>query len=781
MWSVRKAAVIGAGERGVAIAAHVANAGIPCLLLDREEAVDQGLARLKRTKPSPLYDPAFIARISAGNLERDFGELLACDWVIESVPDRLDAKHSVWSRLDKAWRPGMIASSNTSGLSINEIVSVCGEELRKHAMTTHFFNPPRHRRLVELVPGRETERQAVEAVALFCRDRLGQGIVEAKDTPNLIADRIGFYAILAALRAMERHGLTLEQAEAASAAMHGDSGGSAFRQLDRIGLDTFLQACGLMRDSVSDPVEAAAFAAPPLVEKLAERGWLGEKSGGGFFRRDESVRGEEAVRVLDPALMEYVPQRGTASPALEAAQRAAGGTAGKFRALLEAADRDRLGAFVRDVMDDMLCYAADKLGEIADTAIEIDRAMRWGHHWEEGPFELWDALGVPETAARLEARGRAVPAPVAVMLEKESSSFYLRKAGSLFYYSQGYYKYVEEKPEELSLHVQRDRGRRIFSEDGADLVDLGDDVACLELTAPDRTIGPGALAAILRAAEEVERNWRGLVLAGEGRDFCAGSDLRWLLGEAENGRWEAIDRSVRELQAGLAALRRMPRPVVAAPRGKAVNSGAEACLAADRILFAAETYFGLAEAEVGLIPAGGGCLAAAVLAKERAEEAGLNSVSRPLGRLFESIALSRVSESGYGAKRLGYWRGSDSVVLRETTRIFEAKNAVLELDRRGYAVPVRERQLTVGGREAAEALKSAVSDMSREGRLAGHDVRVAQRLADVLTGGDVPAGTEIGEGRLLDLEREAFLGLCGEPLTQARMRHMLAAGKRLRN
>ncbi|MFB9277434.1 3-hydroxyacyl-CoA dehydrogenase/enoyl-CoA hydratase family protein [Cohnella cellulosilytica] len=781
MWNVRKAAVIGAGETGASIAAHLANAGIPCLLLDREGRAADGLARLKGTQPPPLYDSAFIGRIRVGDMERDFAQLAECDWIIEAVSEELDVKRGVWSCLDEAWKPGMIVSSSTSGLSIDEIAAGCGDGLRKHAMVTHFFNPPRYLKLVEIVPGRDTDRQAVEAAALFCRDRLGKGVVEARNTPNFIANRIGAYALLAALAAMEKHGLTIDETEAVTGPVLGRPESATFGTLDRIGLDTFLQLCRSVRENVPDPMEAAAFAAPPLVERLAERGWLGEKSGGGFFRREESAQGEARVRVLDPRTMAYVPRSKAASHALEAAKRADEGTAGKVRALLEAAERDRLGAFVRDVVDDTLIYAAEKLGEIADTPIEIDRAMRWGFNWEEGPFELWDALGVAETAARLEARGRAVPAPVAAMLEKGTTSFYLNKAGSLFYYSHGYYKYVEEKPEEISLKVQRARGRTIFAEDGTELIDLGDDVACLEFRSRHSALGPGALAAVRRSAEEVERNWRGLVLANEGRDFGVGANLRLLLMEAENGEWAEIDLLIRELQASVRALRRLPRPVVAAPRGKTLGVGAELCMPADRILFATETYFGLDETGIGLIPAGGGCLAAAALARERADEAGLDDATQPLTRLFESIAMAKVSESGHDAKRLGYWRGGDAVLMRDETRIYEAKNAVLELERRGYAVPESERRVAVGGRETAAVLKVAVSVMRRGGFMTEHDARVAGKLAEVLTGGSVPAGTAVSEQSLFDLEREAFLSLCGEPLTQARMRHALLTGKRLRN
>ncbi|RED64702.1 3-hydroxyacyl-CoA dehydrogenase/enoyl-CoA hydratase family protein [Cohnella lupini] len=780
MWNVRKAAVIGAGVMGSAIAAHLANAGIPCLLLDLEGLAAKGLERLKDTRPSPLYDPSFQVRIKAGDLDRDLAELSECDWVIEAVSEKLDVKHSVWKRIDSVWKPGMIVSSNTSGLSINEIASVCGEECRRHAMVTHFFNPPRYMKLLEIVPCRDTVPEAVSSVARFCRDRLGKGVVIAKDTPNFIANRIGTYSILATLRAMEKHGLTVDEVDAVTGPLLGRPKSATFRTLDLVGLDTFLHVCRNVRESVTDPLEAEAFAAPAIIEELVSRGWLGEKSGCGFYRKNKEEKSKDRIQVLDLSTMDYRPRQRISSPALEAAKMASG-ISGKAQALLEAADRDRLAGFARDVLEATLCYSAEKLGEIADTVMEIDQAMRWGFNWEEGPFETWDALGVSATAVKLEERGIAVPVPVAAMLAKESETFYVRKAGSLFHYSQGHYKFVEERPEEISLRSLRDRGRTIFAADGARLIDVGDDVACLEFHSPHNAIGPGVLSAIRQASEEVDRNWRGLVLANEGRNFCVGANLMLLLMEAENGEWEEIDLIIREFQQSMKSLRVMPRPVVAAPHRMTLGGGVEACLPADRVLFSAETYFGLVETGVGLIPAGGGCMTAAVMAQERAEAAGIDDVTSPITQLFETIALAKISDSGYHAKRLGYWRAGDAAVIREESRIAEAKTAVLELDRRGYAVPDANRLVKVGGREAATVLKLAVSSMRRSGYITDHDVRIAGKLAVALTGGDLPAGAEVPEDYLLELEREAFLSLCAEPLTQARMRQMLATGKPLRN
>lgn len=778
---VRKAAVIGAGVMGSAIAAHLANAGIPCLLLDLEGLAVKAIANLKISKPSPLYDSFFLSRIQTGNLNRDHGLLSECDWIIEAVSERIEIKQSVWSTIDKVWRPGAIVSSNTSGLSINEITLLCSTELRKHALVTHFFNPPRYMKLVELVPCKETNPQLFAEVARFCRERLGKGVVIAKDTPNFIANRIGAFAILATLRAMEKHSLTVEEVDAITGPLLGRPRSATFRTLDLIGLDTFLDVCRNVREKAEDPIEAVAFTAPAMIEKLVSRGSLGEKSGEGFYRKNHDERGGDRIQMLDLASMTYRSRTGkVTSPQLEAVRLVPGRTA-KLQMLFAAADRDRYGAFARDIMDETLCYSVDKLGEIADTADEIDRTMRWGFHWEEGPFEVWDALGIEETAARLEERGLAVPAPVASMLNKGAASFYARKAGVFSQYSFGTYKDIEELPEELSLRRLRERGQTVFHADGASLIDLGDEVVCLEFHSQHNTIGPGVLSAIGQAAEEVSRNWRGLVVANQGRHFCVGANLMLLLMEAENGEWEEIDLMIRELQQSVTALRVMSRPVVAAPHRMTLGGGVEVCMSADRTLFAAETYYGLVETGVGLIPAGGGCLSAAVMAQERAEAAGLRDVTSPLSLLFESIATAKVSDNGYHAKELGYWRIGDAFLIREDTRITEAKNAVLELDRRGYHVPIADRRIKVGGRESATVLKQTVSSLRRSGLISEHDVLIAGKLADVMTGGEVPAGAVVSEQYLLDLEREAFLSLCGQPLTQARMRHMLAAGKPLRN
>lgn len=775
MWNVRKAAVVGAGVMGASIAAHLANAGILCLLLDLEGVAAKGVARLKETKPAPLYDPAFVSRIEAGELGRDTPRLAECDWIIEAVSERLEAKHAVWSAIASVWKPGIVVSSNTSGLSIDAIVSVCPEAMRAHAVVTHFFNPPRYMKLVEVVPCRESDPRLVKEVAALCRDRLGKGVVVAKDTPNFIANRIGTYAMVATLRAMEKHGLTVEEVDAVTGPLMGRPKSATFRTLDLVGLDTFLHVCRNVRERAADEAEVEAFAAPPIVDALVARGWLGEKSGGGFYRKSKA-----GIEALDFASMAYAPRKEVRSPALEAAGIARG-AAGKLRALLQAADGDRLAAFARDVLADTLAYSAARLGEIADSPVEIDRAMKWGFNWEQGPFETWDALGTAELAGLLESRGVPVPAAVREVLKEGRGSFYENRDGARWNFVRGEWRAVEEPPEDLSLARLKENGRTVFAGDGASLIDLGDDVACLEFHSRSNAIGPGVLAGIRRAANEVEANWRGLVLANEGRNFCVGANLMLLLMEAENEEWDDIDLIIRDFQDSMRGLRTLARPVVAAPHRMTLGGGVEACLPADRIVFSAETYFGLVETGVGLVPAGGGCLAAAALAQDRAEAANLDDVRQPLTALFETIAMAKVSESAHHAKRLGYWRPGDKVVVREESRIAEAKRTVLELDRLGYAPQGGNRKIAVGGRDAAAVLKLGVQSMRRGGYITEHDVKIAGKLAHVLTGGDAAAGTLVDEQRLLDLEREAFLSLCGERLTQDRMRHMLATGKPLRN
>ena len=798
MLTIRKAVVIGSGVMGSGIAAHLANVGIPCLLLDivpqrltdeeaakgltlvhpavRNRLAVQAIERLRKTNPPPLYDEAFAERITPGNVEDDLHRIAEADWVIEAITENLELKRRLLKRLEPHWRPGVVVSSNTSGISINAMAEGCGESFRRHFLGTHFFNPPRYMKLVELIPGKDTDPAIVSGMKQFCERRLGKGVVTARDTPNFIANRIGTYGLLVTLREMAAKGYTVEEVDAVTGPALGRPKSATFRTLDLVGLDTFVHVAGNVREQVDDSAEKAAFAVPDVLQRMVEKGWLGEKAGQGFYRKRKGPDGSE-ILALDLATMEYRPQRKVTSASLEAA-RLAKGAAEKTRALLGGGDR--YSELAWSLLKQVLVYAAARLGEIAGSVREIDDAMKWGFNWELGPFETWDAIGLVDSVRRMEEEGTAVPAWVKEWIAQGNTSFYRKRDGATFYVLDGNYARLERPPEAISLRELKEQNKVVRSNSGASLIDLGDGVACLEFHSPNNAIGADILHMIRQSLDEVRRNFAGLVIANEGRNFCVGANLMILLMEAQDGEWEEIDGIIRLFQDTMMLLKRFEKPVVAAPHRMTLGGGVEVCLPADRIVASAETYFGLVETGVGLIPAGGGC-------KEMALRVSRLAAAHPdldwqpeLNRVFETIGTAKVSTSGHDAFRLGLFRPTDSVVVNRDFQIHEAKQAVLRLAQEGY-VPPREEKIRVAGAAGKAVLQLGAYHMRQGGYISDHDLKIAGKLAHVLAGGDVPAGSLVTEQYLLDLEREAFLSLCGEPKTQQRMQHMLAKGKSLRN
>lgn len=798
--AIRTAAVIGSGVMGAGIAAHLANAGMRVLLLDvvprqlTAEEERQGLAltdakvrsrlaiaavrRMAKAQPAQLYDPAWTSRITPGNLEDDLAALGDADWIIEAVVERLDVKREVLAAIESARRPGSLVSTNTSGLSAAAMTEGRSAEFRRHFAATHFFNPPRYMKLVEIVPTAATDPSVVRLLKDVCEKRLGKGVVIAKDTPNFIANRIGSFGMLVTLEDTLAFGLTVEEADALTGPAMGRPKTATFRMLDLVGLDTLLHVVDNVRERSEDAAERSVFARPQILERLVAAGRLGEKSGAGFYRKVKGDNGS-VIESLNLATMEYGPQRQVGSPVIDAS-KAAKGAAAKVRALLRTNTEDRYAKFAWSTVKRTLLYAAEQLHAIADSIADVDRAMRWGFNWELGPFELWDAIGLRESAARMQAEGDRVPEWVTELLARGEESFYREADNRRMYYAAAASSYTAEEQEAdlISLAALKASGRTILATSGASLIDIGDDVACLEFHSPNNAIGGDILSAIRQSAAEVASNWRGLVLANEGRNFCVGANLMLLLMEAQSGEWDEVEDIIRFFQSSMLQLKRLDRPVVAAPHRMTLGGGVEACLPADRIIYSPETYFGLVETGVGLIPAGGGCKEAAALAAERTPAEG--DLQPQLNALFETIALAKASTSGFEVARLGFMRPQDTVIMRQDARIAEAKRAVLELDRAGYSAPP-ETSIRVAGREGKAVLKLAVQNMRLGGHISEHDMLIGSKLGHVLAGGDVRPGAEVSEQYLLDLECEAFLSLCGERKTQERMSHMLRTGKPLRN
>ncbi|MFF2886071.1 3-hydroxyacyl-CoA dehydrogenase NAD-binding domain-containing protein [Paenibacillus sp. NPDC057967] len=804
--SIRNAAVIGSGVMGAGIAAHLANAGMNVLLLDvapkklTEEEEKKGLAlsdaavrnrlsaaavaRMARAQPAQLYDSAWVKRVTPGNLIDHLPSLGDVDWIVEAVVERLDIKQEVLAAIESARRPGTLVSTNTSGLSVAAMAEGRSLEFRRHFAATHFFNPPRYMKLVEVVPTDDTDPETVALLTELCEKRLGKGVVLAKDTPNFIANRIGSYGMMVTLADTETFGLTVEEADALTGPAIGRPKTATFRMLDLVGLDTLLHVVDNVRERSADESERATFERPELLARLVSLGRLGEKSGEGFYRKLRGEDGRSRIESLRLDTLEYGEQRRVTSPVIDAA-KAAKGSAAKARALLAADPAHKHAQFAWSTLKKTLLYTAAQVGVIADSITEIDRAMRWGFNWELGPFELWDAIGLEESVARMKQEGDTIPVWVEEWLTEGHTSFYRISGQKRFHAARGGFTAEKEEEDVLSLAALKSAGRTVFSTSGASLIDLGDEVACLEFHSQNNAIGGEVLTAIRQSVQEVSRNWRGLVLSNEGRNFCVGANLVLLLMEAQNGEWDEVEEIIRFFQDSMLRLKRLDRPVVAAPHRMTLGGGVEACLPADQIILSPETYFGLVETGVGLIPAGGGCKEAAALAAQRAVAASGGQrasadIQQPLNALFETIAMAKASTSGHDAKRLGLLRPQDRVITRQDARISEAKRAVLELDRAGYAPPPEER-IAVAGKEGKAVLKLAVQAMRLSGMISEHDAVIGGKLAHVLAGGDVKPGTEVSEQYLLDLECEAFLSLCGERKTQERMSHMLATGKPLRN
>lgn len=810
--NVRKVAVIGSGVMGAGIAAHMANSGYSVWLLDivpvtltaQEQSLDltlqspavrnrlanAAIGAMVKQKPAPLYDTSFVHRITAGNLTDHIKQLGEVDWIVEAVVERLDIKQQVCTLIDQARRMGTLVSTNTSGLSAHQMIEHCSKDMREHFAVTHFFNPPRYMNLVEVVPTSDTLPQIVDILQYLCEQKLGKGVVRAKDTPNFIANRIGTYGMLVTLAATEQYGLSIDEVDALTGVAMGRPKTATYRMLDLVGLDTLLHVVDNVHNRSSDEAEKLVFTRPPLLEALVKKGALGQKSGEGFYRKSKSPAGKSFIESLQLDSLTYERAEPIVSPVIEAAKKGKG-AAGKVKALLHTYPEHPHALFAWDTIKPVLLYSAKVLDEIADSIVDIDKAMKLGFNWELGPFELWDAIGVQVSVTRMKEEGESIPQWVEEWLANGRTHFYRQELGNTWHVHQQQFVQLDEDANVISLHQCKERGATIWSNSGASLIDIGDDVVALEFHSKSNAIGSEVLSAIRYASHEVARNWRGLVLANEGKNFCVGANIMLLLMEAQNEEWDEVEDIIRFFQQSMMQLKRLDRPVVAAPHRMTLGGGVEACLPADVIIASPETYYGLVETGVGLIPAGGGSKEAAIFAMNRAAAgAGPNGVigrkllagdlQPHLNHMFETIAMAKTSTSGHEIARLGFARPQDRVIMRQENRISEAKKEVLRLDGAGYEAP-KEQLVAVAGKEGKAVLKLAIQSMKLGNYISSHDELIASKLAHVLSGGDLASGEMVSEQYLLDLECEAFLSLCGEAKTQARMSHMLKTGKPLRN
>ena len=784
MRRIERAAVLGAGVMGAALAAHLANVGIDVLLLDlptgdgnRDARADAGLAAAVNAHPPSFYAPRFASRVRTGNFEDDLSRVTACDWVIEAVTEDLAIKRGLYERLAPHVADHAVVSSNTSGLSVAALSEALPEPLRPRFLVTHFFNPPRYLDLLEIVPGPQTSPEILTGMSEFGSRVLGKGIVLAKDTPNFIANRVGVFSVFHILHHLPGSGLTLAEIDKLTGPVIGRPRSATFRTIDLVGLDTLARVARNLHDRLPNDPHRDLFAPPALLEQLIERGALGAKSGTGFYRKARR-NGERVILMLDPASGEYVEQGRVRLPALSTVQ-GLDGVGDRLRALVNS--NDPAGTFLWGTLSATLCYAAECVPEIADDPTAIDHAMRWGFGWQLGPFEMWDALGVAATVDRLAAEQRPIPALVQALLGAGESSFYARSDSARSVFGPGGRRPVVRDASFVVLDDLRAAGKTVLESPDARLLDLGDDVACLAFATKMNTIGPGVIAMIERSLDEVESRWRGLVLGTDATDLCAGANLHLILTKLSANEYDDVERMVARFQRATSRMRFAARPVVVAACGLALGGGCELVLGADAVVAAAESYIGLVEVGAGVIPAGGGCKELIRRVDEALPHGPDVDLFPHVRRVFETVGLAKVSTSAALARDLGFLRSTDQIVVNARRVLHVAKQRVLALDQAGYEPPRARVDIRVAGEVGLAALRAGLHNMVLGGFASEYDALVGDKLASVLCGGDVSASSRVSESYLLELEREAFMSLCGNEQTRSRMRHLLETGKPLRN
>ncbi|PYU53773.1 MAG: 3-hydroxyacyl-CoA dehydrogenase [Acidobacteria bacterium] len=812
---IEKAVVLGAGTMGSRIAAHFANAGLPCILLDivppnlpadapsseRNKIVRAGLEAAKKSKPAAFFTSALAEKIAIGNFEDDLARCAEADWIIEVVAENLEIKRKLLARVAQFRKPGAIVTTNTSGLPVHLIAEGMSEEFQQHWAGTHFFNPPRYLKLVEVIPGPKTSREVVETLREFCDRRLGKGVVIAKDTPNFIANRIGTFSMLNALRLMGTLGMTVEEVDACTGPAAGWPKSATFRTADIVGLDVLVHVVKNIYETAPNDESREMYKVPALVEEMAKRGWLGDKTGQGFYKKVKG-EGEKEILTLDVNTMEYRARQKARFASFEMG-KAIEDTRERLRALvgpvLEGQKGDKAQQFLWGALSEMCLYAARRVPEISDNVVDVDRAMRWGFAWELGPFEIIDAIGVKAFAGQVQKEGRALPQVIEKVLSSGRKGFYESEKGTttVFDICSDVSKKVEEPKGVIILKSLKDAGREVERNSGASLIDLGDGVVCCEFHAKMNAIGADLIAMLHKGLKRLESEFDAMVIANQAVNFSVGANLMLVLVGAQEQEWDELHMAVKQFQNINLAIKYAPKPVVAAPQGMALGGGCEVSLHAAKIQAAAEAYIGLVETGVGLIPGGGGTKEMLIRANEHASGTGFSLSSSPesdldlfhaLKPIFESIAMAKVGTSAEECRDLGYLRREDGVSMNRDRLVADAKEAALALVRGGYkplAASWQEgaqtTQIKVLGEQFLAGAKLAIHMMLRGGYASEYDAHVGRKLANILAGGPLTSPQLVSEQYVLDLEREAFVSLCGEKKTQERIAHTLKTGKPLRN
>lgn len=795
--AIEKVAVIGAGIMGAAIAAHLVNARFSVYLLDivpaeiapkkngvvlseskldlRNQIVLNGLNRATKYRPPPFFLSEQVACIQIGNLEDHLDWLKNVDWIIEAVSEDFEIKTRVLRQLDQVRRAGSIISSNTSGLSINRLAKGLTEDFRKHWLGTHFFNPPRYLKLLEIIPTAETLPSVLETITTIGRERLGKGIVQAKDTPSFVANRIGIFALQQLIRMIEEEGYRVDEVDQLTGPIIGRSKSATFRTLDIVGLDTFSNVTQNIYENSPSDEERNVFQISSFVEQMLERNWLGVKSQRGFYQKKKD--GE--IQTLDPLTMEYVPYKKVVYPWLQLTKDSQN-LQERLNILFKTHDKGT--HLIWKALSRTMVYAANRIPEISDNIVSIDNAMKWGFNWKIGPFETWDLLGIEAVAARVTSEGLSLPPLVNTLLQNPQKRFYIKKGGSRTYFDCLSKRYLPLEPSEgiILLSSIRDQHSKILRKGpAASLIDLGDGVLCLEFHSKMNTIGFETIQMISEGLKIMQENFVGMVIGNQGPNFSAGANLMLILVKAEDQKWNEIENMISTFQIANMKIKYSPMPVVVAPFGLTLGGGCEIALHAARQQAAAETYMGLVELGVGLIPAAGGSKEMVLRSMEKAET--IDQFLPYLQKSFETIAMAKVSTSGLEAQKMGFMRLKDSISMNPEHLIADAKKQVLCLVREGYQKPKPPKRVFGLGRAALSNLKVGIYQMLKGGYISQYDFHLGSKLAYILCGGNFGNPQNITEQYLLDLEKEGFMSLCGEQKSLERIKYMLQRGKPLKN
>jgi 3-hydroxyacyl-CoA dehydrogenase len=803
---IKKVAVLGSGVMGSRIACHFAGVGVQVLLLDivpkglaadarpaeKNKIVNEALQATLKSNPSPVYTKDVVKKITTGNFDDNMKDIAACDWIIEVVVERLDIKQQVYEKVEQFRRPGTLITSNTSGIPINMLSQGRSDDFKKHFCGTHFFNPPRYLRLLEIIPTKDTDPAIIDFLMHYGDLFLGKTTVLAKDTPAFIANRIGVFGMMSILNNMEKLGLSIDEIDALTGPVIGRPKSATFRTADVVGIDTLVKVAGGVAQNCPGDEAKAAFEIPAWLDKMIANNWLGDKTGQGFFKKQklpvtagspEELKKDKEIFVLSLSTLEYEPRKKPRFATLDAAKPV---DDLKQRLKILVAGQDKAGEFYRQFHYGLFSYISFRIPEISDEIYRVDDAMMAGFGWEIGAFESWDVLGVGKTADAMKAAGYKVAPWVDEMLAEGNTSFYKIQNGERLSYSPVTKTYgaAQASPtgerEGAFIILSNYPDKIVWKNSNAALYDIGDDVVALQWNTKMNSIGSEVLEAVNKSIGIAEEKFKGLVIANDGPNFSAGANVGMIFMYAIEQEYDEMDLAIRLFQNTMMRVRYSSIPVVVAPHGLCLGGGCEMNLHADKVFAAAETYMGLVEAGIGVIPGGGGTKEFALRAADEMHEDEPETIT--LKNRFFTIATAKVATSGFEAYDMGILRkGHDEIVMNQGRRVAEAKNAVIEMYGQGYVQPIQRTDIKVLGRSVLGALHAGINGMWRGNYATDHDVTVAKKLAYVMCGGDLSEQSLVGEQYLLDLEREAFLSLCGERKTLQRIESVLKTGKPLRN